>query len=624
MGEKVNMKVNNLQIREYYKQLLQDKDLSLPTEKSWELVQKNNRNRLDYIALSEDEKKITYAEMFEEWRKSAKAYSALGISRNNNSRALVIMPNVASTAIIDYALDMTGAVCDFIDPTTSSDKIIQYIIGENITDIIALDLLFEQNFRKVLPKLKRELGIRNIVLYHETFMNRQLPKKIQRFSAVTHQINRFERDVKRIEDVLRGSQYEQIDYDTLTSDAMSLITHTSGTTTGIGRPIPITDFNRNALLKQHDLAGLVFEPGQKMLHFIPYFASYGAVNTAHLGLYQGMNLQQLPLFQPENFSQYLLRYKPNIVLANDPAWMSLLNDEKLKNADLSFLEQPVSGGTPTDSDKEIELNTFFATHGVNSKLKKGHGLSELCGCGSYTIDGYNHIGGMGVPLPLTTYLIRDTNTGKIIQTTGTDTITGEALINSPNMSSGELDGKKLLTIETIDGKKYLATKDVVRMNPDGSLEFVERLDRMFSRKDAYNIYPINIEKLLDSFEEVEESIVVPKHIKETNSNVPHAYVKLKPEYEDIDLEDFILRKVNEYFIGAKDNHLYRANFRDIPECWTFVDAIPKNTIGKPNLHLVQENGIEGVTIDLAIESDNTGVKSMKIKYPEDSQKVKIK
>ena len=79
----------------------------------------------------------------------------------------------------------------------------------------------------------------------------------------------------------------------------------------------------------------------------------------------------------------------------------------------------------------------------------------------------------------------------------------------------------------------------------------------------------------------------------------------------------VLRKVNEYFIGSKDNHLYRANFRDIPECWTFVAAIPKNTIGKPNLHLVQENGIEGVTIDLAIESDNTGVKSMKIKYPED-------
>lgn len=620
------MSTYKMNIDEYYKRILNGKDTSIPDIKSWKLIKNRNITNLDNIALSEDDRKISYSEMFDMWDDTAKAFSALGISKSNNSRALVLMPNVAETAIIDYALDMTGAVCDFIDPTTCSEKIVRYINDEKITDVIALDLLYAQNIKNVSPMIKEGLantGVRNIVLYHSDFMNFQMPKKVQKIGKIIHQVNRFNRNVVRIEDALRNSKYQQISYDTNMSSELSLITHTSGTTTGMGKPIPITDFNRNALIKQHDLANIVFEPGQKILHFIPYFAAYGSVNTVHLGFSQGMELMQLPLFQPENFGKYLLTYKPAIVMANHPAWVSMLKDSTLENADLSFLRQAVSGGTPTNPRDEELINDFFKKHGADIVLKKGHGLSQLCGCGTFTLDDYNHIGGMGVPLPLTTYLIRDPNSKQIINEKGIS-IEGEAMISSPNLTSGILDDNIVVPTEMIDGIRYLPTKDIVRKHPDGSFEFIERMDRMFNRKDAYNIYPANIESLITSFVEVDDCILVPHYDEKQAGNIPRIYIKLNEKFKDIDLEDFIIRNVKDFFIDGKVNDFYQANFRDIPEIWTFVDDIPKNTMGKHNFHGIMQNGIPGVSLNLQIESDNMGVKSFEVLYPEPSGKRLIK
>lgn len=617
------MSISKININDYYREKLKGKDLSIPRDKSWKLIRKRNKSRLDITALSEGNEVMSYGEMFQKFDETAKAFSALGLSRSNNSRVLVLMPNVKETAIVDYALDMTGAVCDFVDPTTGSDKIERYIQDEGITDIISLDLLYAQNLAKDVRRLKSQFGVKNIVLYNSSFMSSQLPKKIRGFGKVLHLANRFNKNVVRIEDALNNSLYQQIDYDTLDVDALSLITHTSGTTTGMGKPIPISDFNRNALVMQHDFADLVFEPSMKILHFIPYFAAYGAVNTTHLGFCQGMELMQVTLFRPEDFGKYLLMYKPNIVMANHPAWVSMLKDASLDGADLSFLKKAVSGGTPTVASDEEKINEFFASHGANIVLTKGHGLSQLCGCGSFTLDEYNHIGGMGVPLPLTTYLIRNPETLEIEKENG-ENITGEALINGPSLTSGILDGKVVVPTEVIDGVRYLPTKDIVTKLADGSLKFVERMDRMFNRKDAYNVYPANIERLISSFPEVSDCIIVPKYDEEQCGNVPAVYVKLSEKFKNIDLEDFVTRYVKEYFIDAKDNDIYRANFRDIPEVWTFVEDIPKNTMGKHALHEIAENGIDGVSVNLHIDSSNMGVSNFKVIYPDKNSKQMIK
>ena len=261
--------MGKLNINDHYAELLKNKDLTIPTEKSWKLIKKRNQGREEKIAFSEDDRQLTYSEMFEDWDESAKVFSALGITRANNSRILTIMPNVAKTGTFDYSADMTGAVIDFIDPTTPKEKVARYIKDENITDLIVSDLLYLQNLLGASGKLKHELGIRNIILYQDAYLTSLMPSKVQRISKAFGMINRLNPNVVRYQDAVRNSVYTPITYDPKSSDALSLITHTSGTTTGMGKPVPITDINRNALVKNYELAQFDYEAGMRMMHFIP-------------------------------------------------------------------------------------------------------------------------------------------------------------------------------------------------------------------------------------------------------------------------------------------------------------------------------------------------------------------
>lgn len=582
---------------------------NIPNIKSWKLIKEKNNSRLNNIALSENSRKITYGEMFDDWDNTAKAFSALNITRKNNSRVLVMMPNVANTCNIDYALDMTGAVCDFIDPTTHFDKINDYIKNEKITDIISLDLLYEQNIGKKAEQLKKEYGIKNIILYNDYFMNSFMPTGIKLYSKLKNRLNKFSKDVIRIEDAVKNSKYESICYDNLSDKELSLITHTSGTTTGIGKPIPLTDYNRNALVTQYEMANFNYQPGMKMMHFIPYFAGYGAVNTAHLGLCEGLELQQIPLFSPDKFGELLENYKPNIILANTPCWLNLVKNPKFNDIDLSFLVYASSGGTPTSKEDEIIINDFLKKHNAKVVLTKGYGLSELGGCCITTIDNYNQIGSVGVPLPLTDIRIRDIKTGNI-QKVGNKDLEGEALIHTETMTSGILDGKKVVNIENIEGKDFIATKDVLKILKNGITTYVERIDRMFPRYDAYNVYPMQIENLLKSYEEVKNCVIVPIFDKEKNGYVPKIYIQLSSEVDN--KEGFIDKIIKESFINNTKSDNYKANFRDIPRCWVFVDDIPKNTMGKEDYHKLKNNNIDGEKYNVILEEDNIGVKNIEI------------
>ena len=586
-------------INDFYKEILKGKDVSIPNIKSWELIKEKNKNNSDLIALSEADKKITYGEMFDNFEKNAKAFSSLGINRHNNSRVLVLMPNVAETCYIDYALDMTGAVCDFIDPTSSYDKVKKYVENEKITDIISLDLMFLKTLYNKRKELKEKYGIKNMIIYHSDFMTKVLPRSIRIYSELINKV--IDKKVLKMENIINDSRYENITYDHLDSKNLSLITHTSGTTTGIGKPITLTDYNRNALAKQYELACFNYKPGMKMMHFIPYFASYGSVNTTNLGLVEGMELMEIPLFSPDKFAEILLKLKPNIVLANTPCWLNLIKSSYAQNADLSFLTYASSGGMNTSVEDEEKINDFLKKHNASVALTKGYGLSELGGCSVTTIDGFNKVGSPGVPLPLVDIKIRNLETNCFEKLYEKD-VQGEAFIHTETMTSGILDDKRIIDIKEIDGKNYLPTKDVLKIYKNGFVEYIERIDRMFPRYDGYNVYPRPIEEYIKKDSRVNNCVIVPLFDSEKNGMVPRVYIEEKEIIED--KNKFIKNIIDNFFIKSIGE--YKANFRDIPHSWVF-DNIPKNTMGKDDYYSLKNGLIQGEEYKIIIIENNMNV-----------------
>lgn len=591
-------------INDFYKEILKGKDVSIPNIKSWELIKEKNKNNSDLIALSEADKKITYGEMFDNFEKNAKAFSSLGINRHNNSRVLVLMPNVAETCYIDYALDMTGAVCDFIDPTSSYDKVKKYVENEKITDIISLDLMFLKTLHNKRKELKEKYGIKNMIIYHSDFMTKVLPRSIRIYSELINKV--IDKKVLKMENIINDSRYENITYDHLDSKNLSLITHTSGTTTGIGKPITLTDYNRNALAKQYELACFNYKPGMKMMHFIPYFASYGSVNTTNLGLVEGMELMEIPLFSPDKFAEILLKLKPNIVLANTPCWLNLIKSSYAQNADLSFLTYASSGGMNTSVEDEEKINDFLKKHNASVALTKGYGLSELGGCSVTTIDGFNKVGSPGVPLPLVDIKIRNLETNCFEKLYEKD-VQGEAFIHTETMTSGILDDKRIIDIKEIDGKNYLPTKDVFKIYKNGFVEYIERIDRMFPRYDGYNVYPRPIEEYIKKDSRVNNCVIVPLFDSEKNGMVPRVYIEEKEIIED--KNKFIKNIIDNFFIKSIGE--YKANFRDIPHSWVF-DNIPKNTMGKDDYYSLKNGLIQGEEYKIIIIENNMNVKSISV------------
>ena len=591
-------------INDFYKEILKGKDVSIPNIKSWELIKEKNKNNSNLIALSEADKKITYGEMFDNFEKNAKAFSSLGINRHNNSRVLVLMPNVAETCYIDYALDMTGAVCDFIDPTSSYDKVKKYVENEKITDIISLDLMFLKTLYNKRKELKEKYGIKNMIIYHSDFMTKVLPRSIRIYSELINKV--IDKKVLKMENIINDSRYENITYDHLDSKNLSLITHTSGTTTGIGKPITLTDYNRNALAKQYELACFNYKPGMKMMHFIPYFASYGSVNTTNLGLVEGMELMEIPLFSPDKFAEILLKLKPNIVLANTPCWLNLIKSSYAQNADLSFLTYASSGGMNTSVEDEEKINDFLKKHNASVALTKGYGLSELGGCSVTTIDGFNKVGSPGVPLPLVDIKIRNLETNCFEKLYEKD-VQGEAFIHTETMTSGILDDKRIIDIKEIDGKNYLPTKDVLKIYKNGFVEYIERIDRMFPRYDGYNVYPRPIEEYIKKDSRVNNCVIVPLFDSEKNGMVPRVYIEEKEIIED--KNKFIKNIIDNFFIKSIGE--YKANFRDIPHSWVF-DNIPKNTMGKDDYYSLKNGLIQGEEYKIIIIENNMNVKSISV------------
>ena len=598
-------------IKEYYEKTLQDKKIILEPEKSWEYIKRKNLRRENLTAFSEEGKSITYSEMYYKWFEFAKILSSLNICRENNSRLLIIMTNLTQTGIFNYGADITGAISAFIDPTTSYDKIRKYIKEEKITDIISLDLLLAKNIGNKLEELKKECSIRNVIAYRDEYFLSLMPNKLKIFSNVSNLINKFSNNVIRYDDALRNSKYTGIKYDIINGDYLDFITHTSGTTTGLGKPIPLSDHNRNSLANEYELVNFGWDSGLKIMHFIPYFASYGTVNTVHLGLAEGCELQQIPLFSPNQFGKFLYKYKSNVVIATTSCWLNLINNPVFRNINLSFLQIAATGGGPTSPEEETQINNFFKTHNAKCKLIIGYGMSELAGCAITNTDCFNEIGSIGVPLPGVDIKFRNTSTGKIINY-GNNIEPAEALIHSQTMTTGILDGKRIVETIEINGRNYIATKDIMSTDENGNIYYIGRTDGMFQRYDGYNVYPLNIESLLKHYKEIKDCSLLWEEKPELNGKIPKVFIELNENVNIPDKIEFIRNIIENSFLNNIFNCEYSANFRDIPHIWIFLEQLPKNTMEKTDIHKLMTEKIEGETYRLNVIEDNMSLKSYEV------------
>ncbi len=121
---------------------------------------------------------------------------------------------------------------------------------------------------------------------------------------------------------------------------------------------------------------------------------------------------------------------------------------------------------------------------------------------------------------------------------------GEILVKGKTLFQGYLQDDQIFPIVDKDG--WFHTGDLGRIDEQGYLTVLGRKDNMFI-SGGENIYPEEIERVLESYDGIEQAFVVPVE-NDTYGQRPVAFIKLKADYK---LSDFSIDELRTRLPGYK-------------------------------------------------------------------------
>ncbi|MEV6310831.1 malonyl-CoA synthase [Streptomyces sp. NPDC051840] len=336
------------------------------------------------------------------------------------------------------------------------------------------------------------------------------------------------------------------------ADDPAAILYTSGTT---GR-------SKGAVLSHGNLASncaaLVeswrFTEDDRLIHALPVFHVHGLFVAANMVLTTGASMYYLPKFDAGTVLGLLPR---STVLMGVPTFYTrLLGDDGLTPESCASMRLFVSGSAPLlASDHEaFEARTGHA-------ILERYGMTET---GMNTTNPYEggprKPGTVGSPLPGTRVRVVDPDTGKPLP----DGEVGSIEVHGPNVFTGYWRMPEKTASEfRPDG--YFITGDLGRIDEDGYLLIVGRgKDLVIS--GGFNVYPKEIEELLDAHPTVLESAVIGVPHPDFGETVVAVVVPARGEVPE---ETELLASIAPSL--ARFKH---------PRAVRVVDDLPRNVMGK--------------------------------------------
>ncbi|MBQ1756594.1 MAG: acyl--CoA ligase [Oscillospiraceae bacterium] len=546
--------------------------LNYPAKTIYELVRAAALKYPNDVAYEFMGKNVTYSQFMARIDRVAKALLALGVGKGD--RFTICMPNCPQALDTFYALNRIGAVSNMIHPLSAPSEIAFYLNFSHSKAVLTLDQFYgkldqirgdlKQPTKLVIAQIKDELPAPLNLLYPMTKAARKVPK----LPAAG--------DFIRWNDFLRGGKSidELPDHPIGYTEGASILY--SGGTTGTTKGILLSSANFNATALQTIAAsGLHDIHGKKMLSVMPIFHGFGLGIGIHTALVGGATCILVPQFNVKTYAKLLIKKKPNLVPGVPTLFEALLRTDLLEDADLSFLDGMFSGGDSLSVELKHKVDDFLKAHRAKIQIREGYGTTECVTASCLTPKDYARSGSIGVPFPDTYYKIVKPGT-----TEETDpNIEGEICISGPSVMMCYVDNPEE-TAQTLrrhaDGRIWLHTGDLGAMDTDGFVYFRQRIKRMIITS-GYNVYPSQLENIIDGHEKVLLSCVVGVKDKYKMQKVK-AFVVLRPGFEPTEevrqeLFDHCRKHIAKYAMP------YEIEFRT---------ELPKTLVGKVAYRVLEE------------------------------------
>ena len=562
-------------------------------QKAWKYIREVcslNDGDLDKVAVIDGNRKYTYKRMFREWERYASVFSALHMTEAQNARVGVLGSTCAEVTFAFYGLNMVGAQTSLVATWSAFnfERIEATIRQEKLTDFIITDDLAQPDLIGELVNKRKELGLRNVIVMH-----------VLMGGATSMPVMTAAQEVKNVsikalywpicmETLLMRYGNYPIHYAQKEMDENALIMHTTGTTSGTGKPVPMSDSALNAVDVSFMNLKHLSLPFDHLVTatLLDLSNSYGIINQVHLPFSMGATLVTVPLgFINPWFHKVISANRISFLFSASymfDRWMKMPEDTDFDFSSLKFV---ALGGTAVSAADKKRYNEFIEAHGGKDvAILNGYGLSELggaCALSSSALDDES----IGYTLPGIVVRLYDEESGRYFSPDG-EGGEGVLYLTAPTIAASQLDGRDVIKVEMIEGEPYVCTNDLVHVDPDGRITYLGRANRFFMREEGRKYESGRVETEFNRREGVDSCAIVPVYYKIQHDTIPMLCVKTVEGAGDP--KQIVLDALRKAFI--EEQTLSEAN---IPSRVMLVETFPRNANGKIDLHRLNQDEVSG-------------------------------
>ena len=504
---------------------------------------------------------ISFKEMNEITDRVAAALVSMGVKKGD--RVGIFMPNTPQFVMAYFGIIKAGGVVVATNPLYTPAEI------EHQANDAGIEVMFVMtNFYKTIKAAQPKTKIKKLIV---TNLKETLPPLLRILFTLAREKKggfRIEGGLEKgdvwFQDVLK--QYASAKRPNLDigSEDTALFQY-SGGTTGVAKAA--VALHRNVIANTLQIKSWMtnLEEGNEIvLMAIPLFHVYGMVAGMNFAMATGATMVMVP--NPRDIPDVLEnihKYKPTIFPGVPTLYNAINNRKEVKEGKVSLrsVKACISGSAPLLRETK---ETFEALSG--GKVFEGYGLSETPTASTCNpLNGVNKTGSIGMPLSDVEMKIISLDDGETEMPQGE---IGEIIIHGPQVMKGyhNMPTETANTLRTMkDGKIWLYTGDIARMDEDGYFYIVDRKKELI-KPGGFQVWPREVEEVVAAHPKVMDVGVagIPDPYR---GETVKAWIVFKPgeTATEEELKNFCKERLAPY---------------KVPTHFEFRTELPKTTVGK--------------------------------------------
>jgi long-chain acyl-CoA synthetase len=463
-----------------------------------------------------DDRRIAYGELDAASNRVANALLKLGMRKGTH--VAILMSHSLEWVINYFGVIKGGGIAVMLNPALKAPEL-DVLLRDSDSEILLTDKKLSRMLGPVLPHISL---LKNVIRVDSASYARMVAKAASESPTVD----------------LKDEDEATIFYTSGVLGKQKGVVHTHGSL--MGTPPIIT-------------AGIQRKRDDVVIDLVPFSYLFGLFEVLFGSIIVGATVVLVPNFTPRAVLEAVEKEKGTIIFGVPAMYnaLAMVRDEVLARYDVSSLRLVVSAGAKSFPKLMESLEDKF-----HLSLYEVYGLTEASAVSISTFDS-RRMGTVGKPicgLKIVDDNGREVSRGAI----------GEAVFNAPWVMKGYYKAPELTARVLKDGWFY--TGDLVRMDEEGYLEYIEKKSFVIVTSSGLKIGPSEVEFVLLSHPSVAEA----------------AYVGIDDGYGGQIPTAFVVLKEGQSVTAEELSNLCCQSLADfkLPKRIEFIDSIPKTSSGK--------------------------------------------